>query len=181
LHEAERPSHYQRSSVLGRSAHASRLDVVLPYVHERKQFGSDWDVPVGAGQARRYVRHNECGESLRLRRRQGMRPRPERPEDAAGAILYAAERATQVALDAIQTLGGSGYTNDYPLGRCCATPSLRDRRGTAKSAYADRTELFEKSAELRSRYVRMDRHCEERSDEAIQRTWAALRSLDCSP
>ncbi len=38
-------------------------------------------------------------------------------EDAAGAILYAAERATQVALDAIQILGGNGYTNDYPLGR----------------------------------------------------------------
>jgi isovaleryl-CoA dehydrogenase len=38
-------------------------------------------------------------------------------EDAAGAILYAAERATQVALDAIQILGGNGYTNDYPVGR----------------------------------------------------------------
>ena len=38
-------------------------------------------------------------------------------EDAAGAILYSAERATQVALDAIQILGGNGYTNDYPLGR----------------------------------------------------------------
>ena len=38
-------------------------------------------------------------------------------EDAAGAILYAAERATQVAIDAIQVLGGNGYTNDYPLGR----------------------------------------------------------------
>ena len=54
------------------------LDVVLPYVHERKQFGAaDRDLPVGAGQARRHVRDDECGEGLRLRRRQGLRPRPD--------------------------------------------------------------------------------------------------------
>ncbi len=56
-------------------------------------------------------------------------------EDAAGAILYAAERATAVALDAIQLPRGNGYINDYPTGVCCATPSFtRSAPGPAKSA-----------------------------------------------
>ncbi len=61
-------------------------------------------------------------------------------EDAAGAILYAAERATQIALDAIQILGGNGYTNDYPLGRLSARrQALRDRRRHERDpAHADR-------------------------------------------
>ncbi len=94
------------------------LDVVLPYVHERKQFGqpigtfqlvqgklADMYVTLNASRAYVYAVAKACdrGETTR--------------EDAAGAILYAAERATQVALDAIQILGGNGYTNDYPLGR----------------------------------------------------------------
>jgi isovaleryl-CoA dehydrogenase len=94
------------------------LDVALPYVHERKQFGqpigtfqlvqgklADMYVTLNASRAYVYAVAKACdrGETTR--------------EDAAGAILYAAERATQVALDAIQILGGNGYTNDYPLGR----------------------------------------------------------------
>ncbi len=97
---------------------AAALDVVLPYVHERKQFGqpigtfqlvqgklADMYVTLNASRAYVYAVAKACdrGETTR--------------EDAAGAILYAAERATQVALDAIQILGGNGYTNDYPLGR----------------------------------------------------------------
>ena len=44
-------------------------------------------------------------------------------KDAAGAILYAAELATKIALDAIQLLGGNGYINEHPTGRCCAMPN----------------------------------------------------------
>ncbi len=97
---------------------AAALDVALPYAHERKQFGqpigtfqlvqgklADMYVTLNASRAYVYAVAKACdrGETTR--------------EDAAGAILYAAERATQVALDAIQILGGNGYTNDYPLGR----------------------------------------------------------------
>ncbi len=94
------------------------MDIVLPYVHERKQFGqpigefqlvqgklADMYVTMNAARAYVYAVAKACdrGETTR--------------EDAAGAILYAAERATQIALDAIQLLGGNGYTNDYPVGR----------------------------------------------------------------
>jgi isovaleryl-CoA dehydrogenase len=96
----------------------SAMDVVLPYIHERKQFGqpigtfqliqgkiADMYVSMNAARAYVYAVAKACdrGETTR--------------EDSAGAILYSAERATQVALDAIQILGGNGYTNDYPLGR----------------------------------------------------------------
>jgi isovaleryl-CoA dehydrogenase len=94
------------------------LDVALPYVHERKQFGQ----PIGSFQlvqgkvADMYVTMNACKAYVYAVARacdQGKTTR----EDAAGAILYAAEKATQVALDAIQLLGGNGYINDYPTGR----------------------------------------------------------------
>jgi isovaleryl-CoA dehydrogenase len=94
------------------------LDVVMPYVHERKQFGqaigefqlvqgklADMYVAMNAARAYVYAVAKACdrGETTR--------------EDAAGAILYAAEGATRMALDAIQLLGGNGYINDYPTGR----------------------------------------------------------------
>jgi isovaleryl-CoA dehydrogenase len=94
------------------------LDVVLPYVHERKQFGE----PIGNFQmvqgkvADMYVGMNACKAYVYAVARacdQGKTAR----EDAAGAILFAAEKATQVALDAVQLLGGNGYINDYPTGR----------------------------------------------------------------
>jgi isovaleryl-CoA dehydrogenase len=94
------------------------MDVVLPYVHQRRQFGApigsfqlvqgklaDMYVTMNAARAYVYAVAKACdrGETTR--------------EDSAGAILYAAERATQVALDAMQLLGGNGYVNDYPTGR----------------------------------------------------------------
>ncbi len=94
------------------------MDVVLPYVHERKQFGE----PIGNFQmvqgkvADMYVGMNACKAYVYAVARacdQGKTAR----EDAAGAILFAAEKATQVALDAVQLLGGNGYINDYPTGR----------------------------------------------------------------
>jgi isovaleryl-CoA dehydrogenase len=94
------------------------LDVVLPYVHERKQFGQ----PIGSFQlvqgklADMYVTMNACKAYVYAVAKACDRGETTR-EDAAGAILYAAEKATQCALDAIQLLGGNGYINDYPTGR----------------------------------------------------------------
>jgi isovaleryl-CoA dehydrogenase len=94
------------------------LDAVLPYVHERKQFGA----PIGSFQlmqgklADMYVTMNAAKAYVYAVARACDAGRTTR-EDAAGAILYAAERATAVALDAIQCLGGNGYINDYPTGR----------------------------------------------------------------
>jgi isovaleryl-CoA dehydrogenase len=94
------------------------LDLVIPYVHDRKQFGQSIgrfqliqgklaDMYVGMNAARAYVytvaKACDAGRTTR--------------EDAAGAILFAAEKATQIALEAIQTLGGNGYINDFPAGR----------------------------------------------------------------
>ncbi len=94
------------------------LDIVIPYVHERKQFGqaigqfqlvqgklADMYVMMNACKAYVYAVNKACdrGETTR--------------EDAAGAILIAAEKATLIALDAIQLLGGNGYINDYATGR----------------------------------------------------------------
>jgi len=94
------------------------MDVVIPYVHEREQFGqpigtfqlvqgkvADMYVSMNASKAYVYAVAKACdrGETTR--------------EDAAGAILYAAENATKMALDAIQLLGGNGYINEYPTGR----------------------------------------------------------------
>jgi isovaleryl-CoA dehydrogenase len=94
------------------------MDAVLPYVHERKQFGqsigtfqlvqakiADMYVLMNAARAYVYTVARACdrGETTR--------------EDAAGAILFAAEKATQIALDAVQLLGGNGYINEFPTGR----------------------------------------------------------------
>ena len=94
------------------------LDLVLPYVHQRTQFGqpigrfqlieaklADMYVTLNASKAYVYAVAKACdrGETTR--------------EDAAGAILYAAERATWMALETIQILGGNGYINDFPAGR----------------------------------------------------------------
>jgi isovaleryl-CoA dehydrogenase len=94
------------------------MDVVMPYIHDRKQFGqpigmfqlvqgkiADMYVAMNASRAYVYSVAKACdrGETTR--------------EDAAGAILLAAETATKMALDAVQLLGGNGYINDFPAGR----------------------------------------------------------------
>ena len=94
------------------------LDIVLPYVHDRKQFGE----PIGSFQlvqaklADMYTTLNACRAYVYAVARACDRGQTTR-KDAAGAILYSAERATQMALDAIQLLGGSGYVNEYATGR----------------------------------------------------------------
>jgi isovaleryl-CoA dehydrogenase len=94
------------------------LDTVVPYVHERKQFGQ----AIGEFQlvqgklADMYTTLNACKAYVYAVAKACDRGRTTR-KDAAGAILYAAEKATQTALDAIQLLGGNGYINDYPTGR----------------------------------------------------------------
>jgi len=96
----------------------SCMDVVSPYVHERKQFGK----PIGEFQliqgklADMYTTLNACRAYTYAVARACDRGETTR-KDAAGAILYASERATQMALDAIQILGGNGYINEYPTGR----------------------------------------------------------------
>ena len=95
------------------------LDLVLPYVHERKQFGQ----PIGEFQlmqaklADMYVDDERGARPMSMRWRAACDRGQTTREDAAGAILFAAERATWMALEAIQCLGGNGYINDYPAGR----------------------------------------------------------------
>jgi isovaleryl-CoA dehydrogenase len=97
---------------------AACLDVVLPYVHERRQFGQ----PIGEFQlmqgklADMYTTMNACCAYVYAVGRACDRGETAR-KDAAGAILYAAEKATWMAGEAIQSLGGNGYINDYPTGR----------------------------------------------------------------
>ncbi|MBV5257989.1 isovaleryl-CoA dehydrogenase [Synechococcus moorigangaii CMS01] len=94
------------------------MDVVMPYIHERKQFGksigefqlvqgkiADMYTRMNASRAYVYAVAQACDAGKTTRK------------DAAGAILFAAEAATQCALDAIQILGGNGYINEYPTGR----------------------------------------------------------------
>ena len=111
---------YERAVLAGGSVGlmAACLDVVLPYVHERKQFNqsigefqlmqgklADMYATFSAGRAYLYAVAKACdrGEVTR--------------KDAAGVILYCAEKATWMAGEAIQALGGNGYINDYPTGR----------------------------------------------------------------
>ncbi len=94
------------------------LDVVIPYIHERRQFGkaigefqlmqgkiADMYSTMNASRAYVYAVARACSGKNAIRK------------DAAGAILYAAEKATWMALEAIQILGGNGYINEYPTGR----------------------------------------------------------------
>jgi len=94
------------------------MDVVIPYLHDRKQFGrsigqfqimqaklADMYVTMNAAKSYVYTVARACDDGRTTR------------EDAAGAILYAAERATWMALEAIQCLGGNGYINEFPTGR----------------------------------------------------------------
>ncbi len=94
------------------------MDVVLPYVHDRKQF----DTPIGEFQlmqgklADMYTTMNACKAYVYVVARACDRGETTR-KDAAGVILYAGEKATWMALQAIQALGGNGYINEYPTGR----------------------------------------------------------------
>jgi isovaleryl-CoA dehydrogenase len=96
----------------------SAMDIVIPYVHERQQFGQ----PIGTFQliqgklADLYTTMNACRAYVYAVARAADRGETTR-KDAAGAILYAAEKATWMCLEAIQILGGNGYINDYPTGR----------------------------------------------------------------
>ena len=97
---------------------AAAMDVVMPYVHEREQFGQ----PIGTFQlmqgklADMYTTMNACRAYVYAVASACDRGQTTR-QDSAGCILYAAEKATQIALEAIQCLGGNGYINDYPTGR----------------------------------------------------------------
>jgi isovaleryl-CoA dehydrogenase len=94
------------------------LETVVPYVHERKQFGQ----PIGEFQlmqgklADMYTTMNACKAYVYAVARACDRGQTAR-KDAAGAILYAAEKATWMALEAVQALGGNGYINEFPTGR----------------------------------------------------------------
>jgi len=111
---------YERVVLAGGSLGLMRagLDLVLPYVHERKQFGE----PIGAFQlmqaklADMYTMTNACRAYVYSVAQACDRGRTTRM-DAAAAILLASEQATQMALQVIQALGGNGYINDFPAGR----------------------------------------------------------------
>ncbi len=111
---------YERAVLAGGPIGIMRacMDVVLPYVHDRRQFGrpigefelmqgklADMYTALSATRAYVYAVARACDQGRSTRK------------DAAAAILFAAERATWMALEAIQCLGGNGYTNDYPTGR----------------------------------------------------------------
>ena len=97
---------------------AAAMDIVVPYIHEREQFGQ----PIGMFQlmqgklADMYTTMNACRAYVYAVASACDRGETTR-KDAAGCILYAAEKATRFALEAIQCLGGNGYINDYPTGR----------------------------------------------------------------
>ena len=125
------------------------LDVVLPYVHERKQFGqpigefqlvqgklADMYTVMNAARAYVYAVAAACDRGQTTRK------------DAAGCVLFAAEKATQMALDALQLLGGNGYINDYPTGRLLRDAKLYEiGAGTSEiRRMLIGRELFEKTA-----------------------------------
>ncbi|MHB0979398.1 MAG: isovaleryl-CoA dehydrogenase [Thermoleophilia bacterium] len=125
------------------------LDVVFPYLHERSQFGH----PIGSFQlmqgklADMYATMNACKAyvySVAAACDRGGAAR----KDAAAAILFASERATWMALEAIQCLGGNGYTNDYPTGRLLRDAKLYEiGAGTSEiRRWLIGRELFEQTA-----------------------------------
>jgi isovaleryl-CoA dehydrogenase len=97
---------------------AAAMDIVVPYIHERKQFGkSIGEFQIMQGKiADMYTTMNACRSYVYEVAKACDRGETTR-KDAAGCILYSAEKATQIALEAIQTLGGNGYTNDFAAGR----------------------------------------------------------------
>ncbi|MGB8363918.1 MAG: isovaleryl-CoA dehydrogenase [Rhizomicrobium sp.] len=124
------------------------LDVVLPYLHDRKQFGvavgsfqlmqgklADMYVALSTARAYVYAVARACDRGQTTRK------------DAAGAILYAAEKGVWMALEAIQCLGGNGYINDYPTGRLLRDAKLYDiGAGTAEiRRWLIGRELFEET------------------------------------
>jgi isovaleryl-CoA dehydrogenase len=124
------------------------LDVVIPYVHDRQQFGqpigrfqmmqaklADMYVTMNAAKSYVYAVARACDDGRTTR------------EDAAGAILYAAERATWMALEAIQCLGGNGYINEFPTGRLLRDAKLYEiGAGTSEiRRMLIGREIFEKS------------------------------------
>jgi isovaleryl-CoA dehydrogenase len=125
------------------------LDVVIPYLHERRQF----EQPIGGFQlmqaklADMYTTLNACKAYVYAVARacdKGLTTR----KDAAGAILYAAEKATWMALEAIQCLGGNGYVNEYPTGRLLRDAKLYEiGAGTSEiRRWLIGRELFEETA-----------------------------------
>ena len=124
------------------------LDVVIPYVHQRRQFGE----PIGSFQlvqgklADMYTSMNACRAYVYAVARACDRGETAR-KDAAGAILYAAEKATAIALDAVQLLGGNGYINDFPTGRLVRDAKLYEiGAGTSEiRRWLIGRELFEES------------------------------------
>ena len=125
------------------------MDVVMPYIHERKQFGrSIGEFQLVQGKvADMYVMMNACKSYVYAVAKACDRGETTR-EDAAGAILIAAEKATQIALDAIQLLGGNGYINDYPTGRLLRDAKLYEiGAGTSEiRRMLIGRELFEKTS-----------------------------------
>ena len=125
------------------------MDVVMPYVHQRRQFGE----PIGTFQlvqgklADMYTTMNACKAYVYAVARACDRGETAR-KDAAGAILYAAEKATGIALDAVQLLGGNGYINDYPTGRLLRDAKLYEiGAGTSEiRRWLIGRELFEETA-----------------------------------
>jgi isovaleryl-CoA dehydrogenase len=128
---------------------AACMDVVVPYIHDRQQFGApigtfqlmqgklaDMYVAQSTARAYTYAVAEACdrGETAR--------------KDAAGCILYSAEKATWMALEAIQCLGGNGYINDYPTGRLLRDAKLYEiGAGTSEiRRYLIGRELFEETA-----------------------------------
>ncbi|HVY89123.1 MAG TPA: isovaleryl-CoA dehydrogenase [Hyphomonadaceae bacterium] len=142
---------YERSVLAAGSTGIAQacLDVVLPYIRDRKQFGksigefqliqgkvADMYVKMNAAKSYVYAVAKACDAGRTARK------------DAAGAILFAAETATQLALDAIQILGGNGYINDYPTSRLLRDAKLYEiGAGTSEiRRWLIGRELFEETA-----------------------------------